>query len=65
MCSACSTHWEERNSYRILVGNPEGNRPIGISRDRRDNNIKLILISPISTHSYWSVSFWISHQNPI
>jgi hypothetical protein len=30
---ACSTNGEKRNAYRILVGNPEGNRPLG--RDRK------------------------------
>jgi hypothetical protein len=24
MGRACSTNWEKRNAYRIVVGNPEG-----------------------------------------
>jgi hypothetical protein len=32
-----------RNSYRILVGNPEGNRPLGRSRRRWVENIKMNL----------------------
>jgi hypothetical protein len=26
---ACSTNWQERNAYRIMVGKPEGKRPLG------------------------------------
>jgi hypothetical protein len=29
MGKACSTNGEKRNSYRILVGNSEGKRPLG------------------------------------
>jgi hypothetical protein len=29
MGGACSTNGEKRNSYRILVGMPEGKRPLG------------------------------------
>jgi hypothetical protein len=32
-----------RNAYRILVGKPEGKRPLGISRSRCVNNIKIDL----------------------
>jgi hypothetical protein len=32
-----------RNTYRILVGKPEGNRPLGIPRCRRVDNIKMDL----------------------
>jgi hypothetical protein len=31
---------EKRNAYRILVGDPEGKRPLGRPRLRRVNNIK-------------------------
>jgi hypothetical protein len=33
----------KRNAYRILVGNPEGNIPLGRSRRRWVNNIKMDL----------------------
>jgi hypothetical protein len=33
---------EKRNAYRILVGKPEGKRPLERSRRRWDNNIKKI-----------------------
>jgi hypothetical protein len=35
--------WEKRNAYRILVGNPEGRRPLGRSRCRWVDNIKMDL----------------------
>jgi hypothetical protein len=35
---------ETRNAYRILVGKPEGKRPLGRPRRRRVDNIKIDLI---------------------
>jgi hypothetical protein len=32
---------EKRNAYRILVGKPEGKRPLGRPRHRWDYNIKM------------------------
>jgi len=34
---------ERRGVYRILVGKPEGNRPLGKTRHRGENNIKMDL----------------------
>jgi hypothetical protein len=34
---------EKRNAYRILVGNPEENRPLGRPRRRWVDNIKIVL----------------------
>jgi hypothetical protein len=34
---------EKRNAYRILVGKPEGRRPLGRSRRRWVDNIKMDL----------------------
>ncbi|KAJ4443374.1 hypothetical protein ANN_05042 [Periplaneta americana] len=34
---------ESRNAYRVLVGRPEGNRPLGRSRRRWEDNIKMDL----------------------
>jgi hypothetical protein len=34
---------EKRKAYRILVGNPEGKRPLGRPRRRWVNNIKMDL----------------------
>jgi hypothetical protein len=35
---------EKRNMYRLLVGKPEGNRPLGRSRRRQIDNIKMDLL---------------------
>jgi hypothetical protein len=32
--------WEKRNAYRILVGKPEGKRPLGRPRCKWVDNIK-------------------------
>jgi hypothetical protein len=34
---------ERRNTYRILVGKPEGKRPLGRPRRRWVDNIKMVL----------------------
>jgi hypothetical protein len=34
---------QKRNAYRILVGKPEGKRPLGRSRHRWEDNIKMNL----------------------
>ncbi|KAJ4449036.1 hypothetical protein ANN_00430 [Periplaneta americana] len=34
---------ESRNAYRVLVGRPDGKRPLGRSRRRRENNINMDL----------------------
>jgi hypothetical protein len=38
---ACSTNGEKRNAYRILVGKPEGKRPLGRPRRKWVSNIKM------------------------
>jgi hypothetical protein len=43
MSRACSTNGEKRNAYRILVGMPEGKRPLGRPRRRWVDNIKVDL----------------------
>jgi hypothetical protein len=40
---ACSTNGEKRNDYRILVGKPEGKRPLGRPRRKWVDNIKMDL----------------------
>jgi hypothetical protein len=35
---------EKRNVYRLLVGNPDGKRPVGRPRRRWMNNIKMDLL---------------------
>jgi hypothetical protein len=43
MGGACSTYGEKRGAYRILVGRPEGRRPLGRTRRRWKDNIKMDL----------------------
>jgi hypothetical protein len=43
MLRACSTHEEERNAYRVLVGKLEGKRPLWRPRLRWEDDIKLDL----------------------
>jgi len=40
---ACSIYGERRGVYRVLVGKPEGKRPLGRPRRRWENNIKIDL----------------------
>jgi hypothetical protein len=44
MGGACSTNGEKRNAYRLLVGKPEGRRPLGRSRRRWVDNIRMDLV---------------------
>jgi hypothetical protein len=43
MGRACSTNEGKRNAYRILVGKPEGRRPLGRPRYRWVDNISMDL----------------------
>ena len=39
----CSTYAARRDVYRVLVGKPEGKRPLGRPRRRWEGNIKMAL----------------------
>jgi hypothetical protein len=39
----CGTHWKGRDFYRVLVGRPEGKRPLGRHRRSWGDNIKMDL----------------------
>jgi hypothetical protein len=41
MGGECSTYGEKSGAYRILVGRPEGRRPLGRPRRRWEDNIKM------------------------
>jgi hypothetical protein len=44
MGRACSTNGgEKRNAYRILVGKPEGKRPLGRPRCKWADNVKKVI----------------------
>jgi hypothetical protein len=43
MGRACSTNGEKSNAFKILVGKPEGKRPLGRPRRRWVDNIRMDL----------------------
>jgi len=43
MGRACSAYGERRGIYRVLLGKPEGNGPLGRPRSRWEDNIKMDL----------------------
>jgi hypothetical protein len=43
MARTCSMNGEKINAYMILVGKPEGKRPLGRPRRRSVDNIKIDL----------------------
>jgi hypothetical protein len=45
---------ESRNAYRLLVGKPEGRRPLGIPRRRCVDNIRMDLVEV-----GWSNEDWV------
>jgi hypothetical protein len=55
MGGPCSTNGEKRNAYRLLVGKPEGKRPLGRPRRRWEDNIRMDL-----GEVKWSDVDWIS-----
>jgi hypothetical protein len=50
----CSTNGEKRNVYRLLVGKPEGRRPLRRPRCRWVDNIRMHL-----GEIGWSGVYWI------
>jgi hypothetical protein len=43
MGMTCNINGEKRNAYILLVGKPEGKRPLGRPRSRWLNNVKINL----------------------
>jgi hypothetical protein len=54
MGRTCSTNLEKRNTYRILMGKPEGKIPLGRPTRRWVDNIKMDL-----TEIGWDGMHWI------
>jgi hypothetical protein len=54
MGRARSTNGEKRNAYRILVGKPEGKRPLGKPRRKWVDNIKMNF-----REIRWDDMYWI------
>ena len=45
---------ERRGVYRVLVGKPEGKRPLGRPRHRWEDNIKMDLLKWEGVETGWS-----------
>jgi hypothetical protein len=54
MGGACNTKGEKRNAYKLLVGEPEGKRPLGRPRRGWLDNIRMDLVE--AGWSDWSAS---------
>jgi hypothetical protein len=50
---------EKRGPYRILVGKPEGKRPLGRPRPRLVDNIKIDIRKREWDEMVWTGSFWL------
>jgi hypothetical protein len=53
MGGPCSTNEEKRNVYRLLLGKPEGNRPLGRPRRRWVDNIRMEWDGVMWTRLVW------------
>jgi hypothetical protein len=49
---------ERRGTDRVLVGTPEGNRPLGRPRHRWEDNIKMEL-QEVGWGGVWTGLFWL------
>ena len=56
---ACSTYGERRGAYRVLVGKPEGKRPLGASKPRWEDNIGMDLQEVGCGGGAWTGLFWL------
>jgi len=54
---ACSAYGERRGVYRVLVGKPEGKRPLEGPRLRWEDNIKMDLQE--GDLGEWTESIWL------
>jgi len=57
MGGACSAYGKMRGVYRVLVGKPEGKRPLGRPRRRWEDNIKMDLQEVRC--EVWTGSSWL------
>ena len=48
----------EKRLYRVMVGKPEGKRPVGRPRHRWEDNIKMEL-QAVRCGGSWTVSSWL------
>jgi len=57
MGGVCSTYGERRSVYVVLVGKPEGKRPLGKPMRRWEDNIKMDLQE--EGLGVWTGSIWL------
>ena len=50
---ACGSYWGGEGAYRVLVGKPEGKRPLGRPRRRWVDNIRMDLMEVGCGHVDW------------
>jgi hypothetical protein len=43
MCGTCNTHGSHEKGMQVLIRTPEGKRPLGSSRSRCEDNIRMDL----------------------
>ena len=53
MGGACGAYGQGRGVHRVLVGKPEGKRPLGRYRRRWEDNIKMDLQEVGGGFGYW------------
>jgi len=53
MGGACGVYGEKRGLYRVLVGKPEGKRPLGRPERKYEDNIKMDLQEAECEVMYW------------
>jgi hypothetical protein len=56
MGRACGTYGEDRGVHRVLVGKPEGKRPLGRPRHSLEDNIKMDLQE---VGRSWDLNGWL------
>jgi hypothetical protein len=59
MGGVCSTNREKRNAYRLLVGKPEGRRPLGRPRRRWLDNFRMDLVEVRWGDVDWTGLVWL------
>jgi hypothetical protein len=60
MGRVCSTHEDKMGAYRIVVGIPEGKRPLGTPRRTWEDNIKMSWINMAQDRDNWQAVYGIT-----
>ena len=57
MGGACSAYGETKGVYRVLVGKPDGKRPLGKPRHKWKDNIKMFI--QVGWGGTWTGLIWL------